>query len=35
MPVSSLVFAGERTVIGVGGTRIRAWTVPATRPGRR
>ena len=35
MPVSSLVFAGERSVIGVGGTRIRAWTVPATRPGRR
>ena len=35
VPVSGLVFAGERTVIGAGGTRIRAWTVPATRPARR
>lgn len=35
VPVSSLVFAGERTVIGSGGARLRAWTVPATGPARR
>ena len=35
MPASAVVFAAERTVIAVGATRMRAWTVPATRPSRR
>ena len=35
IPASSLVFAGERTVVGAGGTRLRAWAVPAPRPARR